>query len=551
MAKIIGGTASTTMPVPDWEQTNPRRADYIKNKPDVAGALKGSVQGGAVSMADVSPVAHELSVKVSSKNLLAQPYKHSTRRALGVNWVLNEDGTINATTDANGATGISTFLIYGNGTGTQAWVRPEWLKIGETYTLSTKENLPSGVTLVCNFYEAATGASSLYAQLTSDKRSAKLTISDKCDLIYIYLRVPTGTVLDNVHICPMIEKGTTATAYTPYTDVTPHSKNLLDESKGMSEVTFSGGVDNLTEQGYELTLSAGTYTISGERYSNKEYSYYDGHFWIKAYTNDAQGNYINEIYLFTGTEYVEDGVWIRTNTITVGEGEKLFIVNTNDGDLQADFHIQVEGGAVATAYEPYKEIGAVVSQYGKNLLNESNGAGDIVFYNAQGVAQHKVGYMFPLPVGSYIISGTLKGGSSDCNISIGINDKDNKVGTVANYRFVYDGKAQNLTFNINEGDKFIVYCGKASTGKTEKESVDDFNIQVELGDTATPYEPYNLIDTATVNADGTVDGLVSHYPSTTLLTDMDGTIIECEYNKDLNKAYDALVQAIISLGGNV
>lgn len=33
MAKIIGGTASTTMPVPDWEQTNPRRADYIKNKP--------------------------------------------------------------------------------------------------------------------------------------------------------------------------------------------------------------------------------------------------------------------------------------------------------------------------------------------------------------------------------------------------------------------------------------------------------------------------------------------------------------------------------------
>lgn len=33
MAKIVGGVASSTMPVPDWEQTNPRRADYIKNKP--------------------------------------------------------------------------------------------------------------------------------------------------------------------------------------------------------------------------------------------------------------------------------------------------------------------------------------------------------------------------------------------------------------------------------------------------------------------------------------------------------------------------------------
>jgi hypothetical protein len=33
MAKIIGNTTSTNMPVPDWEQTNPRKADYIKNKP--------------------------------------------------------------------------------------------------------------------------------------------------------------------------------------------------------------------------------------------------------------------------------------------------------------------------------------------------------------------------------------------------------------------------------------------------------------------------------------------------------------------------------------
>lgn len=35
MAKIIGGTASTTMPVPDWNQTDPKKADYIKNKPDL------------------------------------------------------------------------------------------------------------------------------------------------------------------------------------------------------------------------------------------------------------------------------------------------------------------------------------------------------------------------------------------------------------------------------------------------------------------------------------------------------------------------------------
>ena len=36
MAKIMGGTTATPMRVPDWEQTNPLRADYIKNKPNMA-----------------------------------------------------------------------------------------------------------------------------------------------------------------------------------------------------------------------------------------------------------------------------------------------------------------------------------------------------------------------------------------------------------------------------------------------------------------------------------------------------------------------------------
>lgn len=37
MAKIMGGVTATNMPVPDWDQTNPLKADYIKNKPGYAG----------------------------------------------------------------------------------------------------------------------------------------------------------------------------------------------------------------------------------------------------------------------------------------------------------------------------------------------------------------------------------------------------------------------------------------------------------------------------------------------------------------------------------
>lgn len=33
--KIRGNTVGTTMPRPDWNQSNPRKADFILNKPDV------------------------------------------------------------------------------------------------------------------------------------------------------------------------------------------------------------------------------------------------------------------------------------------------------------------------------------------------------------------------------------------------------------------------------------------------------------------------------------------------------------------------------------
>lgn len=55
----------------------------------------------------------------------------------------------------------------------------------------------------------------------------------------------------------------------------------------------------------------------------------------------------------------------------------------------------------------------------------------------------------------------------------------------------------------------------------------------------------------TPTADGTVNGVTSLYPCTKLSTDVDGIVIECEYNRDINKAFEELQQAIISLGGTV
>lgn len=91
--------------------------------------------------------------------------------------------------------------------------------------------------------------------------------------------------------------------------------------------------------------------------------------------------------------------------------------------------------------------------------------------------------------------------------------------------------------------------------------------QIEAGTVPTEYSPYvpdisavkmkkyaDEPDAAIeypVNADGTVDGVTSIYPTTTLATDTAGAVIDVEYNRDINKAFAELYNAIISLGGNV
>lgn len=95
-----------------------------------------------------------------------------------------------------------------------------------------------------------------------------------------------------------------------------------------------------------------------------------------------------------------------------------------------------------------------------------------------------------------------------------------------------------------------------------------FKVQMERGSTATGYTPY-LPDVTTVTVtrygavetdspqnytpavDGTVSGVKSLYPTTTLTTNNSGAIISAEYNRDINKAFAELQQAVISLGGNV
>jgi len=85
-------------------------------------------------------------------------------------------------------------------------------------------------------------------------------------------------------------------------------------------------------------------------------------------------------------------------------------------------------------------------------------------------------------------------------------------------------------------------------------------IQIEEGTAKTEFEPYtdeigNHIfaggEECLINADGTVDGVQSIAPNMTLRTDTEGVVLNVKYNQDTNKVIERLIQAIISLGGNV
>lgn len=104
-------------------------------------------------------------------------------------------------------------------------------------------------------------------------------------------------------------------------------------------------------------------------------------------------------------------------------------------------------------------------------------------------------------------------------------------------------------FEIYEGDK--IHISIRIDYQIGTVSNLTFHPQLEIGAVATEYEPYIAPIEYPVNEDGSVDDVISVYPSTTLMTDTAGAVIDVEYNRDINKAFAELYAAFISLGGNV
>ena len=128
-----------------------------------------------------------------------------------------------------------------------------------------------------------------------------------------------------------------------------------------------------------------------------------------------------------------------------------------------------------------------------------------------------------LPAGTYTFnSGLTNGSMSTYYVVWKYGDKE-----------IYSNK-KPATFTLTKptlcGSCFCILKGKAIDGLT-------IYPQIEIGTVATEYEPSARTE-YTPTADGTVNGVTSLYPNTTLMTDTKSAIIDCEYNKDINKFGD-------------
>ena len=253
--------------------------------------------------------------------------------------------------------------------------------------------------------------------------------------------------------------------------------------------------------------------------------------------------------------------WKTELALTTDDTGRLYIGNNANNlnkikEILSACNLQLELGTTATAYTPYvPDLTAVkVSTYGKNLLSAmslyptvTNNAVPIHFKAGQ---KYTISFTTTYTTWRLMFLGTDKNETAFDASSQNTNKYISGMYTGATGRLQHanNQSGNTLTFTCNEDCIITAIVFWNVANETDKFY---FDFQLELGTTATDYEPYKEYTEYTPTADGTVNGVKSLYPTTMLMTDTEGTIIEAEYNRDINKAFAELQQAILSLGGNI
>lgn len=289
-----------------------------------------------------------------------------------------------------------------------------------------------------------------------------------------------------------------------------------------------------------ITLKAGTYTLSGvSNFSGMILKVYDNTEKIQL----ARVALPQTSVTFTITQDYNN-VQVYLNQAAVGT------------EVSGTVYPQLELGTTATDYTSYvSDLTAVkVKRCEKNLFNQyadtqmvnnSSYRGIVITDLFKNIRKNgvlsvslKEGSTFQQGIYFGLIS-ALKSGSGVSAIWFQLSDS-------TDFRLT-KSKLSEMDYN---GSRIYLIGIYPSNISDWNRIIDNYNIQIELGSTATEYEPYITPTEYTSNTDGIVEGVTSLYPNTTLMTDTDGVLIDCEYYKDIDKTFNELTTSVALSGGD-
>ena len=329
------------------EDTGEMYIDVTDNDRKKINGMSNSKLGSAILIDDISPVTHEMGVKVRSKNLIPYPYYNFPLEQNGVTATLGNDGsiTLNGTATENVA-----FKIYDNTNDTK---RDFVVKSGVEYTVSGS---PSGAASNTHYLRITPMNSRAY-DFYDNSLTQRFNITEDTAVKWVFVVVKPGVTVNNLVFKPQLEEGTTATDYTPYVPdltavkVSRLGKNLFDNNKlsewglTLSDGKYAGSVGKLNSKTLFSSFKSNTrYTISVKASNASKSSatllidinYTDG----TTQTVIRVSSTTESVYSFTSTANKS----ISNITSTYYDVDTINIA-----------YIQIEEGTIATEYEPYKE----------------------------------------------------------------------------------------------------------------------------------------------------------------------------------------------------
>ena len=337
------------------------------------------------------------------------------------------------------------------------------------------------------------------------------------------------------------------------------SKNLFDSSLLLASDKWNlvdGYYTGIPSYLYQIYRSDTGLSLFNNFKPNTQYTF--------SFTGYSDDENTQGAKLFTFRFKYSDGttedIWIENNiektyTLTTSAGKTIVGLHIYYGRNPVSYvkNIQLELGTTATAYTPYISdfTGIEVSRYGKNLLpSDISNLDNWVDAELSGNQAGSRFYFLNLAEGyKHTISLKIKDGiPSDMGYLYLFRSNDNWQ-TEEQVIMLIQNKYNRTphTFTAEKGYKYALWWFSVyARDRFEKYYYD---LQIEVGETKTEYEPYIEPTTYTAKADGIVEGILSLSPNITLLTNNNDVVINANYLRDIDTYIDNLITDVALSGG--